>query len=232
MDDDDKIRRNLMVTSAIIIGAAWFNVSLPEVLERLFSIKSPGGTQSVQVSDWKVWIAALLVLGYLSWRYRWSDEVEKALQLFKEGVQLRYIVLYQTEYLPLVGTWIKSGVIPKNAHAELSPIAAHFNQVDATKSLGRPDVVSVKSSGAISMDSANVGATVIAFWGGEENVNRSSSIQSNIYIDPKRHEAIVRRSQRFTLFNSKSSMSLLWPVLIGGAAGVIAAFKLAFALTT
>ena len=99
MDDDDKIRRNLIVTSAVVIGVAWFDVSLPDMLERLFSIKSATGTQPVQVAAWKVWVAAFAMLAYMAWRYRWSDEVEKAIDLFKGSVIARYGVLFQRVYL-------------------------------------------------------------------------------------------------------------------------------------
>lgn len=229
MDDDDKIRRNLIVTSAIVIGAAWFDISLPDLLERLFSIKSAPGAQAAQLSDWKVWVAALTALGYMSWRYRWSDEVEKALKQLSESIEARYAFLVRTDYLPLVASWLRIGKVPADAHKELLPILDRVNEIEEMKK-GRPDHVSLKPGPAIGIDSGNLSASFVAFWGSENDVTYSTSFEINVYIDVKRYRNMVHRAKRFCYVNSKASMSLFWPITIAGSAVLIAAYKLARAV--
>jgi hypothetical protein len=73
MDDDDKVRRNLVVASAAVI-LAWF-LELP--VQRLAAAS--------KIDQWfppprKVWLASLAVLVYLAWRYRFSDMGKRVLR--------------------------------------------------------------------------------------------------------------------------------------------------------
>jgi hypothetical protein len=66
MDDDDKIRRNLVVFSASIVLLYWLDVSVLDFVETQWKFRP---------SPIKAWIAALVVLSYLGLRYRFSDSV-------------------------------------------------------------------------------------------------------------------------------------------------------------
>jgi hypothetical protein len=70
MDDDDKIRRNLVVTSFLILIAAWFNIQVnttqQNILFKVFTTK-PLAIQNV-------WTIALIVLTYFSIRFFHSDQ--------------------------------------------------------------------------------------------------------------------------------------------------------------
>ncbi|MEZ2297262.1 hypothetical protein [Variovorax sp. RCC_210] len=231
MDDDDKIRRNLIVTSAVIIGVAWFNVSLPDVLERLFSIKSAAGAQTVQVADWKVWVAALAMLGYMAWRYRWSEEVDKAWKLFDETVAVRYGVLFQRIYLRDVAKWFRDGAYPKDAHEQMAVL---FNQVcpqTLVDQLGRqPDAVSIRARNAPLPSNGNESVEASADWNDRGAGATGNTIQGSIYIDTRRQRALIWRSRAYAMVNSKESMSLLWPVVFASSALVIAVYKLMMSL--
>ncbi|QRY31189.1 hypothetical protein JVX96_24415 [Variovorax sp. PDNC026] len=231
MDDDDKIRRNLIVTSAVVIGVAWFDVSLPDVLERLFSIKSATGTQPVQVADWKVWVAALAMLAYMAWRYRWSDEVEKASALFHGSVIARYGVLFQRVYLREVAKWIRAGAYPKNAHPQMVVL---YNQVVPQVLLeqmgGHPDAVSIKVRGTATPSNGNENVEASADWNDKGSGTRGNTIQGSVYIDVPRQRRLVWRARAHTMVNSKESMSLMWPVLFAVVAVAIAIYKLVVSL--
>ncbi|SEF28485.1 hypothetical protein ABL840_26800 [Variovorax sp. NFACC27] len=231
MDDDDKIRRNLIVTSAVIIGVAWFNVSLPDVLERLFSIKSAAGAQAVQVSDWKVWVAALAMLTYMAWRYRWSEEVEKARALFQGTVIARYGVLFQRVYLREVAKWFRDGAYPKSAHPQMAVL---YNQVVPQilfEQLGRrPDAVSIKVRGTANPSNGNENVEASADWNDKGSGSHGNTIQGSVYIDVPRQRALIWRARAHTMINSKESMSLMWPALFAVAAATIAVYKLVLSL--
>lgn len=231
MDDDDKIRRNLIVTSAIVIGAAWFNVSLPEVLERLFSIKTVDGTKSVVLSEWKVWLAALAVIGYMGWRYRWSDEVEKATAEFAASTLRRYQFLFGQVYLAKVADWFKRGETPGDMHPQLAPLYAQVVPESVVSQLGRrPENVTFTGMPPGSTAFGNVMMTATTEWRLPNGGIQSNTQPVNVYIDAKRQQALIWKARRYSLVNSKASMSLAWPVLIAGAAALVVLYKLGRAI--
>lgn len=231
MDDDDKIRRNLMVTSAVIIGAAWFDVSLPDVLERLFSIKTPVGTGAVQLSNWKVWLAALVALGYMGWRYRWSDEVEEARKLRLSSIAGRYTILFHEVYMANVAEWFKRGSLPDDAHPQLSMAYAHLIPDSMVGQFGRrPEKVWSAALPAASIDQGNHAVNMFAEWGAPGKGTHLNQETVNVYIDEGRRLAMLKSAQRYVLLNSKASMSLVWPVVIAGCAALVVLYKLARAI--
>lgn len=234
MDDDDKIRRNLMVTSAVIISVAWFDVSLPDVLERLFSIKQQVGASAtaVELSNWKVWLAALVVLGYMSWRYRWSDEMEAAQKLFEEGSFHRYQVLFQSVYMVEVATWFRRGELPVNAHPQISAAYAKVVPASLVEQLGRrPDKVLTSGGPPESMSLGGIPVTFHTEWSEEDkSVAHAQQHAVHVYIDVKRQRALFNSARRYVMVNSKASMSLIWPILIAGSAVLIVLYKLGRAI--
>jgi len=233
MDDDDKIRRNLMVTSAVIIGVAWFDVSLPDVLERLFSIKQQAGTPEnvVQLSNWKVWLAALAVLGYMSWRYRWSDEMEVAKKLFEESRFKRYQVLFHSVYMVEVVTWFRRGELPADVHPKMIATYAQVLPEALVKQLGRrPDKVLHLGRPPESMTLDGIPTTIYTIWEAETGAAHSQQQAVHIFIDEKRQRALFNSAWRYVIVNSKASMSLVWPVLIAASATLIVLYKLGRAI--
>lgn len=69
-DDDNKVRRNLVVASALVLGAAWLQVPLADAAEKLLGIKPDGQTLSAS----RLLVAVIAVLLYLGLRYRFSRE--------------------------------------------------------------------------------------------------------------------------------------------------------------
>jgi hypothetical protein len=66
MDDDDKVRRNLMVVSFAVLVYFWLDLPDSMVLKRLL-----GSESAPSVAGWKVWALILAVVGYQFHRY-WS----------------------------------------------------------------------------------------------------------------------------------------------------------------
>lgn len=73
--DDSKIRRNLVVFSGVIILLTWLRVPVGELAGGLFKLEK--GTQISQISQFRLWIACLVILLYLSLRYRFTKEWTK-----------------------------------------------------------------------------------------------------------------------------------------------------------
>lgn len=76
-DDNDKVRRNLVAMSTATILVAWLDVPVQTVL------------QHAVAKDWtpnflKGWVAAYIVLFYLTMRFRFEQEGDNALKLARE----------------------------------------------------------------------------------------------------------------------------------------------------
>ena len=69
-DDNDKVRRNLVVASSIVIIFAWLGVSEAVLVEKLI------GNQLALI-NWKVSVLFIAILTYLSMRYRFADSTKK-----------------------------------------------------------------------------------------------------------------------------------------------------------
>lgn len=69
-DDDDKIRRNLVLVSSFILICGWLGISEISFIEKFIS-------QSVPLSSWKVASLFLVIVLYLSLRFRFADGTKK-----------------------------------------------------------------------------------------------------------------------------------------------------------
>jgi hypothetical protein len=87
MDDDDKVRRNLVVASSIVLLAAWLGMPLATLAERMLGV-SAGSPATFTLSPSRFWSAALFMLVYFIVRYRFSSEARKALRAFRRERQL------------------------------------------------------------------------------------------------------------------------------------------------
>jgi hypothetical protein len=66
-DSDDKIRRNLVAASAIVIGATALGIPFDAVLNKLVD------TRHADVAAHRVWAVGLAILAYMAARYRFTD---------------------------------------------------------------------------------------------------------------------------------------------------------------
>lgn len=82
MDENDKTRRNLVVFSAAVILLCFFDVSITHVAEDQLKLHA-------HIPAWKMWMAALFVLGYLLARFSLSEEGRKTGSAL-EGVQVEF----------------------------------------------------------------------------------------------------------------------------------------------
>jgi hypothetical protein len=74
-DDEQKIRRNLVVFSVAIILVAWFDIPITSLASSI--LRTNGSTPPVHISSLKAWWAALAILSYLAFRFRFTSEIEQ-----------------------------------------------------------------------------------------------------------------------------------------------------------
>ncbi|WP_431106639.1 hypothetical protein [Variovorax paradoxus] len=79
-DEDSKIRRNLIAVSSVILVLAWLKVPLDLVGERLLGVASKEG---FNLSAKRVRAAALVLLVYLTLRFRFSNEQQEGMKTLR-----------------------------------------------------------------------------------------------------------------------------------------------------
>ncbi len=81
MDDDEgKARRNLVLASTVVLLAAWLELPLPGLIEKVTSLKA-----GESISPARAWAAVLAVLVYLVYRYDFSEEAAKGRETLKQA---------------------------------------------------------------------------------------------------------------------------------------------------
>jgi hypothetical protein len=224
-DEDSKIRRNLVTASAIVIVTAWLDVSVPDLLERIFSLKA---SPTLEISSKKVWAAVLAVLCYFGLRYRWSDEVDKAVKDHTKAVEQRYYWLIQHRYLADAGRWAAKGRYPADAHPMLANVVDTALGVDGEGPESRPQKVTISPNMSQRFGAEIVEAHIHGAWavpkppltiGGMGTTTRG--VVTDVPIDAQRIGRYLRDARIYAYVYSKSSMALTWPVgLLLVAAGV------------
>lgn len=91
-DTADKLRRNLVVVSATILGASWLQFPVPSLLASIFNAGGTGESPA-----YRVWAAAGMLVLYLLGRFHFSDDRTELLKSLKaeHGRRLdAHIVVY------------------------------------------------------------------------------------------------------------------------------------------
>ena len=91
-DTDDKIRRNLVAFSSVVILGAWLGLPLSAVADRVLA----AGTVD-KLEPWRVWSAVVAELVYLVLRFRFSKETRS--DAFAAREEWRKVVRRQVERL-------------------------------------------------------------------------------------------------------------------------------------
>lgn len=120
-DTADKVRRNLVVFSAVVIAVPALEAQISGKFFALDSIE--------QISQWRAWFAVLIVLGYLYYRYKLDPKTEtRRKKLVARRVKSSTDILTglaQREFNDLA-----NGIAPSGVKFELSPLPhpeAHFS---------------------------------------------------------------------------------------------------------
>lgn len=84
-DTEDKIRRNLVAFSSIVILGAWLDIPLKAIADKALT----SGALD-QVTPWRVWVAVVAVQAYLILRFRFSAETLAEARMLRRAWSLIY----------------------------------------------------------------------------------------------------------------------------------------------
>lgn len=112
-DEDDKIRRNLVVVSSVILVSSFLKLPVSALIE-LFA-KSSEAFKAIPQADF--WAIGLTVLVYLVARYRFSDEGEKTSSELEKTYALNRSSLLHVEVLRAQNIFNQTGrFLPQVEH--------------------------------------------------------------------------------------------------------------------
>lgn len=102
-DEDSKIRRNLVVASTLIVLAWWLRLPMDKLSEKLFGVSSAPGL------EWRVWLAAIVVLLYFLHRFRFAGEAAGASMQWQSSRRNLGQELIQRHFARRMATYAKDG---------------------------------------------------------------------------------------------------------------------------
>jgi len=225
MDDDDKVRRNLVVASSVTVLLAWLEVPLVAVADRLFGTKADGYAPS----GWRVWLGALAVLLYLGLRFRFSHEVEQGIKDLQEASQIRYRILYLRNLRDLE-VQIKKGDLPPGPFRDEVEGQIQQGRRYPHMAKGHDDLrprIKFDTLNSEDIGAAKVQIPVTLMWdipGQFEPNVMHSTLEYEIPHGTSRR--LRRRAFVYALIYSRGSMVLLWPIGLAGLAAGILMWKL------
>lgn len=230
-DEDDKVRRNLVMFSMAILLFAWLDVPLAAVAAKLLGDK-PEGPQVV-LAPWKVWSAVAALLIYLILRYRFSDEASKGFSALRADQQAAYAMRVARHLTSLAsrvqGDRLAKGAFRDEIEAMIASAAERQNRVD-TYSTIRP-----KARFALQGPTVNRGldhnVQVMLAWeiSGQKDPNlASTAIRYTMPAPTNQWLHSIAWVRAFVY--SKGALGHAWPTCIASAAAVVVAYKLASVL--
>lgn len=230
MDDDDKVRRNLVVASSIILLAAWLGMPLAAVAERMLGI-SAGSPATFSLNPNRFWSATLFVILYFFLRYRFSGEARRAVRAFRRERRLILKHKISNTVSRLVATFSRTGKDSDVFNNQLSVIAKE--RAESMSRNGSP-----VDAGLSQWGSPKVAVTSVVFteqYAGnsglyfEWSVPRQSSaagVSVAFDISGARRVWLNFASTIQALGYSRASIQYVVPVLLSVLAGIFVAWRL------
>lgn len=219
MDEDDKVRRNLVVFSAGVLLVAWLNVPVQGMLQDALKVKQ-------EVEPARTWLAAAAILVYLILRYRFSPDARKLGKdmygHFSGVAYNRVNALAQPEAKRAFTGQVPSRFFGKEMQASQEDFANKYRRDPAVRYSVTAD--SGKSTG---------------LWTGTVITNIYQEADSQIHliayeipfrIDGWPMAKIAARAFWLSWVYSDTSVNRLAPVLLASAAYVVILWKVALSL--
>ena len=223
-DTNDKIRRNLLALSALILVLWWLDVKDTELLKRIL------GDIGKDVALWKVRVGSIVLLGYFLLRYRFSENFTSFL-IEKRKDWGNFTEIYCNKFL--VSALKK--YIYKN-----KPQSVFSNLSDKTKKyIAEVRAAHKDSYFKITNSELNPSYTK-GEWGGVINFGLSVSYGKTYGEQSNNNEEITFEIKGFNkwvicakcfivlLAYSKTSIEYFLPMLLGGLALILTVYRLLF----
>jgi len=131
LDEDDKIRRNLVVASVAVVLVWWLDVPLSLILAKFGDTGRP-----LPFVAWRVWAAVLVILLYLILRYRFAPDTTEAIRMLRENWRHRRNLETQALLRRQLARFTKTGAdssvfaarLPQLVENYAREVAGHRNQ--------------------------------------------------------------------------------------------------------
>jgi hypothetical protein len=217
MDEEGKVRRNLVVFSAALLAVAWFELPVQLIASKALSVEG--------FSSARAWAAAGVVLGYLVLRYHFSPEALKLSQQVDAHLDREHWARVHPFVLREVEGAYRSGGANDTVGRELQVFTSQVK----TK-------LSQASAPAEQFDSLPVNVTMErgqSIWVGSAGLNvGNGTAHYNVRYEVPR---TVRRKIRIVGFfkswvYSDTGINLVFPYVIAVPAAAVIAWKLVAAL--
>ncbi|MES2973276.1 MAG: hypothetical protein V4757_06690 [Pseudomonadota bacterium] len=213
-DEDDKIRRNLVVVSATILIAAFLEVPQSALLSTLV------GKEGSSIPQWKFWAVGCALLAYLGARYRFSHEGQKMVRALVVSNEQSMSEMRDAFLTKILQRHIDTGVI----HPGLEMFAAFVES--ARKMRGDGAAVRVMPEFTdLKIPSAKAKGTLRFLSRGGDEIGQVPFV--NIPVSTSRFKLywLVVRANWNGLIYSEAGVRNLFPILFGISAASLLAWR-------
>lgn len=211
-DTDPKIRRNLVMASAAILLFAWLQVPLPIIADKVNPTAAP-----YQLSAWKLWLACLFVLTYLTLRYRFTKDFGEFGRSFRSTAWDYRNHQIDKLLQKSLNKFYKTGKEPPYFFKTLTPlfekVTPEVQSHRGGKSLGRP--LPVMHDKKIDVDQWKGTIQVSLTWTDGDKFEAGHSSSSVAFaVEGLRKVHITARSYIVTSIYSESSIHHIVPLVL------------------
>jgi ABC-type multidrug transport system fused ATPase/permease subunit len=233
MDEDDKVRRNLVVASAAVLLCAWLKVSIPALANRLMS--GPTSAPSITLDPVRLWAGALVVLVYLLLRFRFCKATGEAWTDYKKEwskVRERIATATLRAHLRRASQKRIESPLFDTSLVNLLAQKTRATQEDlGNLQVDRLRTPVVEAPGITMMDGYSGKANLAFLWTDEGAVQHASAgyVEDFAFRKYERWKLIVRTALELATY-SRASVQVFVPVLLAVLAFGVSAWNLAIAL--
>lgn len=219
-DTDDKIRRNLFSSSALVLLGSWLQLEPMSVLKKLL-----GEEVGAQVHAWRLWLAIIALLVYFGLRYRFSSAMSEAiehLRVEREGICFSLVLATLQSELKKYSKSQNNNVAPSFTGPLSSVLSSYGGNATSklTKLNFEPPIIHERENGSLYVGTASFTAD----W--EDKKMIALHIKAKFQIHQLKRIGIEVKCAARLLFYSKSSTTLLVPAILFVLALSTAAFHL------
>ncbi|HEY5581239.1 MAG TPA: hypothetical protein VIK56_08755 [Rhodoferax sp.] len=222
MDDDEKVRRNLVVVSAVILVSAWLDIPFSALIEKLVGQKYPSP------DIFRIWILGFAVMIYTGVRYRFSSEGAQYSSEIQGELQRMREALTYVEVQKQADAYSKTGREPTVFGGKLSEFAetrrAETDNGSELGDWGRPQMQLTVYEHRVDPWSFSMSASFVWLMGDRRMTSTGNSV-IDVKIKGFYRWLIELQARLQTWGYSASSIKYLVPVLLSLCAVSTICFK-------
>jgi hypothetical protein len=128
-DENDKVRRNLVMASAAIVISSWLDISLAGILNRYIDIGH------ISTTEWKLWVLGFVLMIYLLLRYNFSAEGNAYRVALSDEIRKQLFLKVSTFIQNEVDRYTRTGKESATIAEGLKEARSHLSKTPAFKDL-------------------------------------------------------------------------------------------------